>query len=355
MIPFLFKVKRADEVWAQVRAQVWDQVRDQVREQVRDQVGEQVRAQVRAQVWDQVCEQVRDQVWEQVWAQVRAQVWEQVGEQVGDQVWEQVGEQVGDQVWEQVGEQVGDQVRAQVRAQAFGSHDSSWLSLYECFGVVCGLQVVDRLSGLIGLAKHCGWWAPYSTVCFLQDRPAKIHLVDGRLHCDGGPSISYRDGFCVYSLNGVRVPDWLAIQRSGEIDPTRITEIKNAEIRREFVRKVGLERIRHKLEAELLDEKKVVLQTLYDDAWECTYRLEELHFGEGVRRRVLIMPNASLEGVTHVEYVPMECDTVEQAMNFRIGRQEKADEDGADWYLHGDVVIKPKGATSLKQWPALIA
>ena len=99
-----------------------------------------------------------------------------------------------------------------------------------------------------------------------------------------------------------------------------------------------------------------MLATPLSEQWLCHYRLEELQFRDR-RRRVLVMDNPSLPELTHVEYVPTECETVEQAMNFRLNRSENEvdDEAGSPWWLHGDVVIKPKGATRFKRWPERIA
>ena len=154
-----------------------------------------VGAQVSAQVWAQVRDQVSAQVGDQVWAQVSAQVWAQVRAQVGAQV----------------RAQVGAQVRAQVRDQVYGPHDAHWLGFFEYFKNEIGIAGCGRLDGLIDLAQHCGWWAPYENAVILQDRPAAIRWDDQqRLHNETGMAVEYRDGFGVYSWHGTRIPgEWL--------------------------------------------------------------------------------------------------------------------------------------------------
>jgi hypothetical protein len=324
-----------------LRAQVGDQVWDQVRAQVGDQVCAPVRDQVVAQVWAHVGAQVRDQVGDQVWAQVGAQVWAQVWAQVGDQVWAQVGAQV----------------RAQVGDQVFGSHDASWLAFYDFFRRVGLREVTAPLTGLSELARSCGWWAPYQGAAILQHRHIEVHLVDGILHRDEGPAVLYRDGFAVWALHGVRVPRWLAETSTGRIDPKRMLELDNAQVRAEFVRKVGLERLRRKLSEKVLHAKVVTLKTPLSDSWPCNYSVERLNYGNGIVRHVLVMDNPSLPEVQHVEYIPTSCETVEAAMNFRLNRTEKDVDDvhGSPYWLHGDVVITPKGAAKTKRWPEVAA
>jgi hypothetical protein len=169
--------------------------------------------------------------------------------------------------------------------------------------------------------------------------------------------MQYPDGWAIWSLHGVRVPEWLAVTPSGQLDPIRIHEIENAEVRKEFVRKVGLERLLRGLNARLVHSSSVCLRTPECERWPTTYHLYELDYGHDTRRRVLRMDNPSLPGVEHVEYVPMECDTVEQAMNARLNRDESDvdDEAGDEWFLHGDVVVVPEGSSKVKRWPSLIA
>jgi hypothetical protein len=235
-----------DQVWAQVwaqvgdqvRAQVWDQVRAQVRDQVRAQVGDQVRDQVWAQVWDQVRDQVGaqvrdqvrdqvgDQVGDQVRAQVRAQVWDQVRAQVRDQVRAQVRDQVGAQVRDQVRDQVRAQVGDQVGASGFAAAkdgynnygiNNLWWSDFAAwvtyFRDVCGWEneVLEKFEITEKLVKSCGWTWWHQNVLAISDRPSVINRdVNGRLHCETGPSIAYRDGWSLYHWHGVSIPkEWV--------------------------------------------------------------------------------------------------------------------------------------------------
>lgn len=194
-------------------------------------------------------------------------------------------------------------------------------------------------------------------VCVISQKPITINMVNELLHCDGGPSIEYADGFSVWSLNGVAVPKWLAKTPAEQINPVKIKDVDNAEVRREFVRKVGLERIYYELKGQTLDKHVVTLKTPFEDKWNCEYKLVKLDFGHDTHRHALVMPNASLPEMWHIEYVPTTCMNVEQAMNFRLGREEKEvdDNNGESWFLHGDVIIKPKGAKKTRRWPDQIA
>ena len=280
---------------------------------------------------------------DQVWAQVRAQVVDQVWAQVRDQV----GAQVRDQVQAQVREQVRAQVRDQVGVQIFGCHDGYWLSFYDYMQTVLGIDC-SKLNGLMALAHHCGWWTPFKGAVIFQHKPDYIHWANGVLHKDGGAAIQYRDGFAVYCLHGVRVPEWLAVEPAGNIDPTRIVDLSNAQIRAEFVRKIGYERICYKLGAKLLDHRTFTI-----NGTDLPYDLIEL---SSLRWRFLKMQNPSVPELWHIEGVPTEINSVTEAMNFRNSLTEDEIDDtiGVEWYQQGDVILRPVGAKKFRRLPSVL-
>ena len=290
-----------------VEDQVWDQVGDQVRDQVWGQVGGQVRDQVWAQVWDQVLDQARAQVWAQVRDQVLAQAREQVRDQVQDQVQDQVGaqvrKQVRAQVWAQAREQVREQAWDQVWLAGYGLHDADWLSFYDFFKSELGLCEVDRLDGLMELAENCGWFWPFNGAVILTEKPIETHLKDKKLHRDGGPAILYKDGLCVYALNGVVVSQEIAETPADKLSSSLILKEKNAEIRREIVRKIGIDRALKDLDAKVIDDNH-------------GYQLLGLDLGDGRIRPYLSMQNPSIDA-RHIEGVHPDCTTVEQALAWR--------------------------------------
>ena len=130
--------------------------------------------------------------------------------------------------------------------------------------------------------------------------------AEGRLHCNDGPAIHYPDGWSIYALNGVRVPEWLVETKAARLDARKFAELDNVEIRREFVRKVGIERIATELGAEVLDRRG-------------DYELLSVDLGGQTGKwPYLKMRNPSI-GVWHLEAVVKECATVEQALNWRNG------------------------------------
>jgi hypothetical protein len=256
--------------------------------------------------------------------------------------------------------ELSERALSQLYGFTYGAHDAGWLGFFAYVGEVLGLDITT-LKGLFMLADSCGWWSPLDEIAVFQDRPSQIHLTDGVLHKDGGPAVEYRDGFAVYALHGIRVPDWLAVTPAEQIDPKRLLELTNQEIQREFVRKVGIERIATTLCAK--DEAGNVMPVDSEDIDVMSngqnvrvhYELWILEVGENEEDKLpyLYMQNPSVAEVWHLEGVDPACHTVREALAWRNGLTEDMidDEAGADWYQQGDVIMRPKGATKFKALP----
>jgi hypothetical protein len=140
----------------------------------------------------------------------------------------------------------------------------------------------------------------------MSDRPESVVTnEEGVVHCDSGPAVQYRDGYKVWALHGACVPQWLVELPGEDIDPRWFRGLTNAAVCREFVRKVGIERICYKLKAVGIDR--------HGD-----YELLLLDLGDRRRRPYLKMLNPSV-GTWHMEGVPPHCRTVSEALAWRNG------------------------------------
>jgi len=221
-----------------------------------------------------------------------------------------------------------------------GSLWAAYTAWTDYFSLVLKINI-DRT--YLDLVQSCGVLYTFRKLVVMTERPELISISNNRLHNEREAALKYRSGWCLYALNGVVVPDWLVLTRSEEINPRDLLKLANAEQRREFVRKVGIDRICYSLKAKCLDNVG-------------NYELLLLDLGDGRKRPYLKMLNPSI-GTWHVEGVPPGCDTVEKALNFRKPNAMKSimiDDAGEDWYQQGDVCIWPKNAKSLKPLPTIL-
>ncbi len=345
------------QVKSQVESQVWSQVNSQIGEQVKSQVGSQVRSQVISQVRSQVNSQIRLQVASQVWSQVNSQVIsqvkEQVNSQIGEQVSSQIREQVDLQVWSQVASQVNSQVNSQVVLQVESQVESQvglqvssqvnsqireqvdlqvmsqvwsqiklnmqeftfvypyfdcqfwagWFSFYEFFRNECGISYPSEYDTF----KNCqdyGMVFPLDELCIVCQPPTIIKKNNSGLHCENGPALSYNGDNEIYALNGVVMKKEYVMTPSHDISGEMILKETNTEMRRELLRKVGVERAMDSLPHKLLEKRG-------------NYELYSIDLSNEVKdARYLKMLNPSV-GVWHIEGIEPGISTIADALKWR--------------------------------------
>lgn len=200
-------------------------------------------------------------------------------------------------------------------------------SFYDYMIEVVGVPVEKDI-----LEKYNVWkrtsalWAiyPLDTLTVVCRKPKYVKLNEDRvLHCDGGAALEFggEGDFKVYALNGVSVPEYLAVTPSHKLDIAKYHEESNADVKAEFVRKVGIESF-------LSTGKKVDSYEQYDQEdhswwWKSEYELWDMKnlFSSLDYAPYLKMLNQTT-GVWHMEGVSPKCNTLRDAIKERFGGRE---------------------------------
>ncbi|MBF0320292.1 MAG: hypothetical protein HQL01_10880 [Nitrospirae bacterium] len=112
----------------------------------------------------------------------------------------------------------------------------------------------------------------------------------GQFHSDDGPTARWRDGFSIYCLNNVMVPGNIVMTPHHKLDPKMILKERNAEVRKEIVRKIGIERVMKSFNTRVLDK------------WE-DYELLSLNLAEISTFGVYLKMVNPSTGTYHIERV----------------------------------------------------
>lgn len=154
---------------------------------------------------------------------------------------------------------VRDQVRDQLRNAPYNSiqtqFDAGFAAWVTFFRDVCAWAnpALEKFSVFEDLVKNCGWTWWHENVLAISDRPAVINRdTEGRLHCENGPSISYRDGWRLHHWHGTAVPaEW--IENRANLDPAVVLKSKNVEQRAAGAAIVGWPKMVTKLKRKVID------------------------------------------------------------------------------------------------------
>lgn len=133
-----------------------------------------------------------------------------------------------------------------------GRHMSpNQLGIYEYCENELGIKYTETFKPLINVARECGSILPYTNVCFVSSRPKAIHL-DGqyRLHkLGGGKALEYWDGWGIWAVNGVQMPEKYASEIPENWDSRWLLETSNAEHRRVIIGVIGYSKLMRQLGA----------------------------------------------------------------------------------------------------------
>jgi hypothetical protein len=205
-----------------------------------------------------------------------------------------------------------------------GSFFSYMFSYYDFFVaeklVPVDAELKQKLDAWFATSK-LGLIYPLDDVCVVSQKPNQIHVDErGRLHCENGPAIEY-PGYKLFSLNGITVPEYLVMTASEDLTMEFFKAEKNADVKAEFVRKYGVER--------MLDlGKKVDSFENYDQEeqpwwWKSEYELHDMAvLFEGLEYQPYLKMKNQTTGIWHVEAVSPACTTLPLAIKERFGGKD---------------------------------
>jgi len=242
---------------------------------------------------------------------------------VGSAVLSAVESAVGSAVLSAVGSAVGSNMGSAVDSAIYsafkdkklnwhnwigGRFWSAWQAYVTFFRYVCGwtppTAILDRMRAYEKCQSSAGYWWANRDFCIVSNTPKKIERKENALHCENGKAIEYRDGWGLYFLNGVRMKEEYVMTPAEKIKPETILSEKNVDVRRELIRKIGVERLVSA--GKLLEQKNGY--SLYDMS---------AVFHPIDRAVFLLMKNPSVPGVFHMEGVAPNVKTIQEALNWR--------------------------------------
>src|SRR3990167_7443472 len=274
-----------------------------------------VRSAVRSAVDSAVRSAVDSAVDSAVRSAVGSAVASAVRSAVGSAVDSAVRSAVGSAVGSNMGSAVDSAIYSAFKDKKLNWHNwiggrfwSAWQAYVTFFRYVCGwtppTAILDRMRAYEKCQSSAGYWWANRDFCIVSNTPKKIERKENALHCENGKAIEYRDGWGLYFLNGVRMKEEYVMTPAEKIKPETILSEKNVDVRRELIRKIGVERLVSA--GKLLEQKNGY--SLYDMS---------AVFHPIDRAVFLLMKNPSVPGVFHMEGVAPNVKTIQEALNLR--------------------------------------
>jgi hypothetical protein len=200
-----------------------------------------------------------------------------------------------------------------------------WKALYkfaERIGVEFSKEDSQLLDEWFNESKHLHWWFPFTDVCYISERPIRLTVNEaGALHNEKFKAIEYADGWGMYYLNGIKVPEYLVVTPSEYLNIDFFLKEKNADVKAEFVRKYGVERMLDL--GKKVDTYEKYKQKDYPYWHESMYELWDMaKLFEGLDYQPYVKMVNQTTGIWHVEAVSPSCRNLKDAIKERFGGKE---------------------------------
>jgi hypothetical protein len=289
-------------LWSNLRSDLESNLRSDLESNLRSNLG----ANLWADLWSNLEANLRSNLWSNLEANLRSDLRSKLESNLGANLWadlwsdlrSNLGANLGANLWSNLRSDLGKILKETFQNIYWSNLDIYWLSFYLYPEKYLGIDYKEKSEDLkivSTLFKAGGFFWFYKDICFVSERCKTIKKKGIRLHCDNGPAIEYRCGWKIYYLNGVCVPENLVLTPANDLDCKLILSEKNADIKREIVRKIGVDRICANLGAKTIDRQN-------------EYELITIDIGDNRQRPYLKMLN---------------CNTVEKALTWRNGTSEK--------------------------------
>lgn len=182
---------------------------------------------------------------------------------------------------------------------------ANWAAFYEFFKKECGIKYdcKEAYDVMIRCINY-GMVYPLDDVCIVVQHPTVIKKNASGLHCENGPALSYNGDNEIYALNGVVMDKEYVMTPAHKIKAKDILKETNVEVRRELLRKVGIERMLADLPNRMLEKRG-------------NYELYSIDLSNEIKNaKYLKMTNPSV-GCFHMEGVAPEIETIDAALKWR--------------------------------------
>jgi hypothetical protein len=180
--------------------------------------------------------------------------------------------------------------------------------------------------------EDCAWNGGFRMLhekfCVVSDFPCELHINEqNQAHNLDAPSHLWRDGFAIYTIAGVVVPQWLVETPASQLTMQQYQSISNADVKMAFIMKAGMERFLK--QGTVVDSFEnytsrennkgtwLESQGNYKHVMLSEYKLIDMGKLIGLEKAPYLYMKNQTTGVYHLEAVDKKCKTIKEALDFR--------------------------------------
>ena len=304
-------------------------------ENIRNNIGNNIEKNIESNIVNNIGRNIESNIESNIWKNIRNNIVNNIGRNIGrnivnnivSNIWRNIGSDIwrniGSNIWRNIGSNIRKLNFECISTYSWCQHDISWIGYYKYYEKY-GLLPYDKNFEIFNiwhdLACSCGWCYTFENIIFICEKPCEIHINENKqLHKNGDMALKYSDGYGLYMLNGVNVSKYLAITPESNLDIEFFKKEKNADIKAEFVRKYGIDRM-ESFGKTIDSYKKYPNEEWWQKSQYTLIDMSKL-FSSINYAPFLKMKNLTTE-TFHLEGVDPSCKTIKDALKFRWNNRQ---------------------------------
>jgi hypothetical protein len=306
---------------------IWQNIEQNIGRNIWRNIGQNIKRNIGQNIERNIGQNIRQNIWQNIGQNIERNIKRNIEQNIWQNIWQNIEQNIWQNIERNIWQNIWQNIDQNMKIENFwhGQHNVNWMGYYSYFHDNFNFSVKDEVYYNI-LIELCDlhWFLPFEKLCIISKKCKKINLnTNNLLHCTDGMALYYGDGYGLYMLNGVNVGEKIVMTPADQLDCNLVLTEKNAQIRCEIVKKIGMKRILKELKSECIDSKEIIINkkngyiTTFDILNKMIkYELLLLNIGDNRERPYLKMLNPST-GEIHIEGVPPEINTIEKALNWR--------------------------------------
>ena len=216
-----------------------------------------------ANLGDNLAANLGDKLWAHLWdnlavnlaAHLEDNLAVNLGDNLAVNLQANLGANLGAKLWANLGAKLGDKLKNNIKkldleyfnikSWFFGGSLFSYWVAWITFAKEIGLKYPDKqqkgLNLMATLCKSSFWWYPFKGFCVCSEKPKFIFRENGRFHNVTGAAIEFRDGYKLWSIDGMTVTEQIVMMPE-TLTIQQIEDETNVEIRRIMIQRFGEEK-----------------------------------------------------------------------------------------------------------------
>jgi len=348
-------------LWSNLQSNLWSNLKENLQSNLQDNIRSNLRSNLKENLWnnlrgniqDNLQSDLKENLWNNLrgniqdnlqsdlWSNLQSNLWSNLQDNIQSNLQGNIRSNLQSNLWSNLRsnlrsnlqsnlqDNLQDNIQSNLKSNLkklkrfenvyWGNVDVFWQAYY-LFPMSIGIKYKDfeimTLNNFFELSKKIGFIWYFKGICFISDRPIHIHRKGIQLHHESEPAISFKDGYSIWCLHGVNVPRKLVETPKEKLDIEFFKNEKNADIKAEFIRKYGIER---------MVSLGRVIETVTEESNEWYKRSEYQLIDMGKIFDIAYAPHLKMKnlttGIYHLEAVSPECQTIDSAIKYRCGNK----------------------------------